>query len=263
LEVPKVGRATQKIAVFLGLVFATATPGWSAELSVIRRIEAGLDERLSALANILCHERIARYVQNGPATSFLDSLDTNVEIDNGVERYSGIRSKHKVFGDMASVPGSWSVGEMATVLRTTLDAIRQGTGQIGQDELAGAGPTVVMAFRYPASSLRWYLKVKSEIYWMAFEGRVWASPKTGEIRRISWHACDPPAESGVSDVLWTVDFSPMNIFSRTLTLPQQAVYQVTYPQVTYPQGPNRIDRNVTNFSHYRRYGADSAIHFDE
>jgi hypothetical protein len=251
-------RATQKIAVYLGLVFATVTPGRTAELSVKQSIESALDERLSALANILCHERIKRYAQNGSATSFLDSLDTNVEVDNGVERYSGIRSKHKVFRDMASVPGSWSIGEMATVLRTTLDAIRQGTGQIGQDELAGAGPAVVMAFRYPASSLRWYLKVKSEIYWMAFEGRVWALPDTGKILRITWRASDPPAESGVAEVLWTVDFSPVDVSSRTLTLPQQAVYQVTYPQ-----GPNRTDRNVTNFSHYRRYSADSAIHFDE
>ena len=222
-----------------------------------QRIEATIDQRLSAITNLVCHEQIARYARKGNSISQLDTLDVNVEVLNGTERYSRIRRKEKTFSDMREVPGTWSVGEMATLLSATRDAIGLGDIRVGQDELEHWGRSLLMMFKYPASSRRWYLRANSRVNWLPFEGRVWTSPLTGEILRVTWVANDLPADSGVAQVLWTVDFSPVNLSSLMVTVPQKALYQVTYKNRA-----DHVDWNVTSFSEYRRYYSDSAIHFD-
>jgi hypothetical protein len=227
-------------------------------LEPTRRIEMAIDRRLSALANVICHEQIARYARTGNSTSRRDTLDLNVEVLNGTERYSQIRRKEKIFQNMQKVPGTWSVGEMATLLRATRDAIDLGGAQVGQDEGSDLGRTLLMTFSYPASAQRWYLRANSQIHWLPFEGRVWTAPDSGEIRRMSWLAKDLPTQSGVTQVLWTVDFGPVDLSSMVVTLPRKALYQITYNK-----GADHVEWNETNFSEYRRYGSEFAIHFDE
>jgi hypothetical protein len=226
--------------------------------SQARQIESALDERMRALANVICHEEIARYIKRGNTTNQVDTLDVNVEVQEGIEKYSGIRRREKTYADMQKVPGTWSVGEMATLLSATRDAIDLGQVQLGQDEASDLGRSYVMSFRYPAESRRWYLKAHSQVHWLSFEGRVWTAPETGEIRRISWEADNVPGDCGVSQVLWTVDFSRVDLSAMVVTLPQKALFRITYNN-----GGDRIDWNVTRFSEYKRYGSETAIHFDE
>ena len=223
-----------------------------------RRIEFAINQRLRTLANVVCHEQIARYAKRGSTTNQMDTLDVNVEVQGGIEKYSEIRRREKLYSGMEKLPGTWSVGEMATLLSATRDAIESGGVQVGQSETPDLGQTSVMTFRYAAESRRWYLRAHSEVHWLAFEGRVWASPETGEIRRISWLADNLPAGSGATQVLWTVDFGPVDLSPTVLTLPEKALFEITYRD-----GRDRMDWNVTRFSEYKRFGSESAIHFDE
>jgi hypothetical protein len=224
----------------------------------LTRMQSDLDQRLSALSNIICHEQITRYLRDGKVTRQLDLLETDVEVAKGVEKYSSIRRKNKLYSDIFKVPGTWSVGEVVTLVRTTRDALDLPSGLTETDDNSDLGPTRLTTFRYPASANRWYLKVKGEILWLPFEGHIWTNAETGEILRLSWRANQLPPESGVSEVLWTVDFKPVDLASMVLTLPQEAFYQVAYRN-----GENRADWNITRFSGYRRFAADSAIRFDE
>jgi hypothetical protein len=223
-----------------------------------QRIEAALNQRLWALANVICHEQIARFARRGKTTNQLDTLDLNVEVLGGIEKYSRILLKQKQYPNMQKLPGTWSVGEMAALLSATRDAIDLGEVQVGEEEVSDLGRSSTMTFSYAAGAQRWYLRANSQIHWLPFEGRVWTSPETGEIRRISWLARDLPTETGVAQVLWTVDFSPVDLSSLVVTLPEKALFQITYKN-----GADRVDWNVTRFSEYRRYGSDTAIHFDE
>lgn len=222
------------------------------------RIEFAINQRLRTLANVVCHEQIARYAKRGSKTNQMDTLDVNVEVQQGIEKYSDIRLREKEYSGMDKLPGTWSVGEMATLLSATRDAIELGGVQIGQGETPDLGRTSLMTFSYPAESRRWYLKTHSRIHWLAFEGRVWASPDTGEIRRISWLASNLPTDSGATQMLWTVDFGPVDLSPTVLTLPEKALFQITYRD-----GGDRMDWNVTRFSEYKRFGSETAIHFDE
>jgi hypothetical protein len=222
------------------------------------RIRQGLNERLRTMANVICREKTERYARRGRATSQMDTLQLTVEVLEGVEKYSEIRRRDKTYVNMQKVPGTWSVGEMATLLKASRDAIDLGQTHIVEEEDSDLGPSSVMTFSYTADARRWYLITNSQIHWLPFEGRLWASPDTGEIRRITWFAKDVPPDAGVSQVLWTVDFSRVDLAPVAVTLPEKATFQVTYKDRT-----DRIDWNVTHFSGYRRYGAETAIHFDE
>lgn len=221
------------------------------------QIADGLDERLRTLANVICSEETARYARRGKSTNQVDTLHVNVEVLEGVEKYSEIRRKDKIYTDMKKVPGTWSVGEMATLLQATRDAIETGQVQIARDETSDLGPSEVMTFRYTAAERRWYLLTNSQVHWLPFEGRLWASPD-GEIRRITWFSKDVPTDTGVSQVLWTVDFSRVDLEPVVVTLPETVLYQVTYKN-----GADRMDWNVTHFSGYRRFGSETAVHFDD
>jgi len=223
-----------------------------------RQIERALDERLAVLANVICQEEIARYAKKGRETNQVDTLHVNVEVLEGVEKYSEIRRREKTYPGMHKVPGTWSVGEIAALLSATRDAVEAGQIQIGQADAPDLGRSSVMTFSYGAESRRWYLLTHSQMHWLPFEGRVWASPDTGEIRRITWYAKDVPSDAGVSQVLWTVDFGPVNLAPLVVTLPAKALYQVTYRN-----GEDRMDWNVTYFSAYRRYGSETTVHFDD
>ena len=221
------------------------------------QIEQALDERLRTLSNVICSEETARYARRGKSTNQVDTLHLNVEVLDGIEKYSEIRRNDKAYADMKKVPGTWSVGEMATLLKATRDAIETGQIQITRDEASDLGPSEVMTFRYTAEERRWYLLTHSQVHWLPFEGRLWASPD-GEIRRITWSSKDVPTETGVSQVLWTVDFSRVDLEPVVVTLPDTVLYQVTYKN-----GADRVDWNVTHFSGYRRYGSETAVRFDD
>jgi hypothetical protein len=223
-----------------------------------KQIEQGLEERLRTLANVICSEETERYARKGKSTSQVDTLHLNVEVLGGVERYSEIRRNDKIYADMRKVPGTWSTGEMATLLSATRDAIEAGQIRIARDETSDLGPSSVMTFSYTAEERRWYLMTHSQVHWLPFEGRLWASPDTGEIRRITWLTKDVPDDTGVSQVLWTVNFSPVDLEPVVVTLPETVLYQVTYKN-----SADHMDWNVTRFSGYRRYGSETAVHFDD
>jgi hypothetical protein len=224
--------------------------------TLFQKIESAIDGQLAALANVTCHERIARYARQGRATRETDTLEASVSVLGGVESYSHIWSNRQMFAAMSDVPGTWSAGEMVTLLRVTRDAVEEGAVRIGEQEPSSAGHPVLMTFSYPAGSHHWCVNVNSQKYWMSFAAQAWASSETGEILRVAWQASDPPAETGASGFFWSVDFTPVKLAAHVLTLPRLASFEVAYKS-----GQNRVDRNVTHFSEYRRFGSDSSIHF--
>ena len=207
---------------------------------------------------MICHERTSRYATQGQATRRIDTLDVNVSVLNGAESYSEIRSAGKAFRAMEDIPGTWSAGEIITLLGVTRDAVQAGAVRIEGEAQGNPRHPILMTFSYPASSRRWSVNVDSQKYWMSFEAQAWVSPESGEIVRATWRASDPPAAAGVSEFLWTVDFSPIKLAAHVVTLPREASFQVAFTG-----GRNRVDRNVTRFSEYRRFTSDSTVRFEK
>ena len=235
------------------------TPGMvGATLSAehITRLQGQLDRRLLALSNVVCHEQISRFSRKHQKTSEVDTIESNVEVVDGVERYTDVTRGGKHYSDIVKIPGAWSAGEVISLLKVTRDALASPSVLSAYVDPSNPGEMLVR-FQFPASARRWYVKVGSRTEWMPFEGYVWVSPSSGDILRVSWKASLWPSVQDITEVLWTVDFKPIEVASAALTLPEQAYYQVTYQN-----GVSRVDWNVTRFLSYRRFGSDSEIRFD-
>jgi hypothetical protein len=90
------------------------------------RIESALDQELLALGDVVCHEQIARYARKGKITSRLDTLDTNVSVMNGVEKYSGVRQRGKLFRDLHGRPARSSPSSASPVTPLARAPFRSG-----------------------------------------------------------------------------------------------------------------------------------------
>jgi hypothetical protein len=222
------------------------------------KLQATLDEKIALLSSVVIHEKILRYSQAGNTVRRLDTLDTDVEVIDGTERYSEVRRNRVALAHTGDITGAWSFGEIVTLLRGTRDALDQHVLDTRSTITENGRPVVRMAFYYPAASHRWFVSVASRVYWLEFEGRIWISPQTGDVLRISWEStAAPPAAAGVASVLWTVDFRSVDVAGRICTLPDTGIYRVNHSV-----GDAWSEWNVTRFLGIGRYGSQVNVRFE-
>ena len=209
-----------------------------------------LERKLDALSNVVVHETITRFVGNRGQAKKLDEFLAVVELADGRERYSEIRSGRRSFASSDEVAGLWSFGELATVLRVTRDSVANARETYANGERT-------LEFRVPASSRRWFLRIAGRIHWLDFDGILHVDPTTGEIQRIEWFSSTLPEQTGVGQVSWDVRFGQRDVGGQVFTVPERGLYRITRPG----RG-NRAEWNVTAFSRYERYGSDVKIQFE-
>jgi hypothetical protein len=211
----------------------------------------------SEVENVICREDVKRFKSAGGAEHPLDVIQTQVTIENGEERYSSILQNNRKRSRMADVGGAWSQGEYATFLsevRQVLLSNRFIHTAYGA-ELNGA-PAVMFPFEMNQNDTNWDFEVSSRHYVLPFQGELWVSSETGEILRIRRFATQMDRTTGIAEVDWTVDFAPVSIEGRMVSLPVRALYSVTYVR-----GQSR-HWNAVSFSSYRHFGSDTVIRYD-
>ncbi len=222
------------------------------------KLQANIDEKIALLSRLVIHERISRYSQAGNLVRQLDTLDTDVEVIDGAERYSDVRRNNVALGRTGDITGAWSFGEVVTLLRGARDALNQRVLDSRATILESGNPIIKLEFFYPSDAHRWFVSVESQVYWLDFRGTIWISPVTGDIVRISWESmAAPPPATGVASVAWTVDFRSQEIAGRLCTLPDTAIYRVNHSV-----GDAWSEWNVTKFSGIGRYGSQVQLRFD-
>jgi hypothetical protein len=222
------------------------------------KLQAALDEKIALLSSVVIHEKILRYSQARNSVRQLDTLDTDVEVIDGVERYTDVRRNSVALAHTGEIRGAWSFGEVVTLLRGARDALNQQVLDTRSTVAENGNSVVRMAFYYPADSHRWFVSVDSRVYWLDFAGKIWISPRTGDILRISWEStAAPPPAAGVASVLWTVDFHSADVAGRICTLPETGIYRVNHSV-----GDAWSEWNVTKFLGIGRYGSEVKLLFD-
>jgi hypothetical protein len=222
------------------------------------KLQAALDEKIALLSSVAIHEKIVRYSQTGNTVRQLDTLDTDVDVIDGAERYSGVRRNSVALAHTSEIKGAWSFGEVVTLLRGARDALARQALDTRATIAENGSPVVRIAFYYPSSSHRWFVSVDSRVYWLDFQGKIWISPVTGDILRISWEStAAPPPASGVASVVWTVDFHSAAVGGLICTMPETGIYRVNHSV-----GDAWSEWNVMNFSGIGRYGSQVKVVFD-
>jgi hypothetical protein len=147
-----------------------------------------------------------RYASTGGRIRGIDSFETVAEVVDGIEHYSGTTHNGRPVSG-TEISGTWSFGELATLLKTT----REAPALPGTEIAYGRAD-----FYLPASSGRWFVSIDSRAYWLGISGEAILSPETGEISSIRWISNELPAATGVDHIVWTVDFGPTEVSGRSL-----------------------------------------------
>jgi hypothetical protein len=206
-----------------------------------------LDEHLLTLDNLILRESVSRYAESGGRVSNTDRFELTVNVADGQEQYSEVRRGDSLYSNVSQIDGTWSFGEMVTMLRTTREALGTQGPEPGQTR-----------FAFSAADRRWFVKVGAVTHWLDFDGCIRVSRETGAIEHIEWTALHPPAASGLARIVWTVDFRPLTIGGREISVPSLGTYRVERRGIGH-----RAEWNITEFSVAGMFGSKSEIHFGD
>jgi hypothetical protein len=210
------------------------------------------------VANVICREDVKRFKSGHAGKDHqLDVIQTQVTVENGAEHYSAVLQNNRKRNQMSEIGGAWSEGEYATFLRDARRVLSSDhfnhTAYLA--DLNGT-PAAVFPFEMSGSDTTWDFQVCSHHYALPFQGELWVSSETGEVLRISRIARQMDPATGIAEVDWMVDFAPVSIDGRMLSLPATAVYSVTYSNDQSRQW------NAMSFSAYQHFGSDVVIHYN-
>jgi hypothetical protein len=226
------------------------------EPQLLDQIRADVEQRLVALAHVWCHEKIFRYSRTGSSTHSVDTVEADVELVDGVEKYTSVHSGGTSYRKIEDAGGAWSSGEIATILRTSRNIILSEPSAMTGIGTEDGGETAVVFFRHPLPDNQWTLAVGSRVYPMSFEGKIWVSKTSAAITRIQWRATNPSRE--ISQVEWAVDFGPAVVGGKASTASVNSTYTVAYKR---PK--ERVDWNETLFSDFRTYSSEAVIRYEQ
>lgn len=251
---PAAAHAPARLDTSVPLTLPSDTSG-SHEL--IARAELENELVYTDLQSFVCDEQIQRYkgTLDGDKVHRIDTVTSKVSFENGVEHYSDIRENNHQRAALSSLPGAWSEGEFGTLLRQTRALLGTRTAILKQQADLDGTPAAEYAIEVPEADSPWNLVIGAHNYTIPFETDVWISKATGQMLKIERISSEMPPETGISELRWSVSLQPIQIDGKTWLLPTTGSYEVTYTNL------NRKEWNVMNFSDYRRYGAQTILHF--
>ena len=171
-------------------------------------VRTNIEKVLATLATVALQEKISRFAGVGGTTRKLDSFEAEVSVAEGTEQYADVQGHHRTYHHVSEIGGLWSFGEIVTMLRTTRDLIDSTGADQNLPDGEEASDQTIIRFNSPSADHRWFVTVKGRIYWLDFEGCIRISRKTGAIERLTWTSGSGPPASGISSILWNVNFPP-------------------------------------------------------
>ena len=209
------------------------------------------------LKSFICNEQMERFQSHldGENPRRIDTVNTKISFENGVENYTEIRQNNRERASLSSLSGAWSEGEFGTLLRQTRALL--GTQPIALQTETNLNGTQAMLYSFEVAGQEspWDLTVSSHQYRVPFQTKVWVSKSSGQIMQIERISRAIPPDSGISEIKWSVILKPVDLDGRTWLLPSTGAYSVLYEKT------NHREWNVIEFSDYHRYTSRSVIHF--
>ena len=253
ITAPAAAGAPAKLDTPGPLPLPAATPG----NELIARAQLANELLYTDLQSFVCDEQIQRYkgTLEGDKAHQIDIVTSKVSFENGVERYSDIKQNNHERAALSKLAGAWSEGEFGTLLRQTRAILGSQAAILKEQTVVDGKPAAEYSIQVPQAESPWQLVISSHSYTIPFETDVWISKDTGQILKIERDSKEMPPETGIAELRWSVTLQPTQLEAKTWLLPKSGMYEVRYT------GSNRREWNVMNFSDYRRYGAQTILHF--
>lgn len=239
------------------LVFAASHTAFAQTFATPGDADTGIDRLVRSLVNIDLKEEIARFAGAGDSGRQLDTFEAEISIADGVEQYSGVRGHNRAYRHISDIGGLWSCGEIVTMLENTRHII-EGPGPPEAITLQQTRDRKIVRFRGASEDRLWFIAAAGRIFWLDFDGAIRISATSGEIESLTWSTGAVPPGSGVSSILWEVNFRAVTVGGSREMVPSDSVYRVVR------SGPGRrAEWNLSRYTALGRYGATTDVSFGE
>jgi hypothetical protein len=232
-----------------------AVSGPVRELLAVGPLRDELDRRLSATANLLCHERMHRF-RTAKGHVEQDSVEADLRVVYSQEFYSNIRMAGRLYPAFHDVPGPWVMGSLTTMVGATRSLLSSETASVRRRVTPRGEEQIGLGFTAGTAEKLWSLCLGASRYPMAFEGTAWFSVKTTELRQIEWRTTQAvqPARLNVTEIIWVVNFSTVMVAGEPFLAPVDSSYNVRYAA-----GTRREDIVQSTYSDFQRFNGTAKL----
>jgi hypothetical protein len=213
------------------------------------------------LPNFFCQQMTTRYQSQHPKQGWdaLDVVTADVAYEDGRESYKNIKVGNKVVNKrMEDIEGTRSTGEFASM---ELDLLNPATAAVfrpsGQDTLHGRS-TWVYKYEVPRERSHWRIEATAELYYPAYQGKIWIDRQTSRVLRIEQETRNMPLLFPFDTVETAADYD----FVRLATS-DPFLLPVNAEVLSCVRGTSNCSKNRIEFRNYRKFGAESNVTFDE
>ena len=186
----------------------------------------------------------------------LDVVTADMVAENGTETLTNVQLMGKPAKDVQE-SGSWSAGEFSNILIAVLspESAADFTRQHSLTFLNRAAYRYDFAIDQQHSS--WYLSSGGETYSPAYFGQIWIDWESSRVLRIEMSARDAPADLRLDSITTSIGYAFVKIGDGSYLLPAHS------ESMECQLGTTVCFKNVTDFTGYRKYSADTNISFDK
>ena len=209
------------------------------------------------MPNFICRQDTSRYLggQHTPA----DLISANLRYVDGEESFSDLtRNGKPISGDMWSLVGLWSSGQLVGNLAAVFDPRNQAVLRFAGDNSAAARSTWVFTYQIAQQNEPlWKLRAGEQLAAPPYEGEIWVDQNSGILLRFRASARDFPKNFLVRSAEMVTDYDSVSLRDGTaFVLPLKSTIITRYSE--YP-----ATRNVVEFRNYRKFRATARMVFNE
>jgi hypothetical protein len=237
--------------------------GWAQDPPAVEAIRQYALNYSQSLPDYTCQQDTERVENSRRAgASVANTIQEEISFVGGVEHYkvlkvNGVAAKNVTHEQLN---GALSGGEFRGLLKQIFDrnsatAFRQqSSGKLHGREMTA------LPFRVPQQT--GYLVRDSALHKnlrVAFEGSVWADPKTNAVMKIAMHLVDIPKESELEGTEITLEYKAVDLSGQQFILPSQ--FEWSWLEHSRGGTLGETGTNLIKFTNCRKFTAESNIDF--
>lgn len=217
-------------------------------------------EFTDSLPDFLVQQHTMRYMSatKPPSWQAIDMVTAEVAVINGREEYRKISINGRESKRPIEKTGAWSTGEFATTQEDILSPATAAKFVKRGQQRQGGRDAIVYDYSVRQANSHWSIIPQDKKgYNPAYKGAIWIDKETKRVLRIEQRALSFPDDFEFDRAEVTLDYDFVRISGKQVLLP------VHSENVICERGSNNCSRNELNFRNYRKFGAESAITFDD
>ncbi len=224
----------------------------------LAELKRNIKTRLARLPNYTCLETIERSRRKSAQQNFryLDTVRVEVATMKNREIYAWPGDKEFADRDITEIIGAGTVasGSFADEIRSIFVNNASTIVWHGEEQQLGRR-TLRWDYRIPYNLSGWTVRMAAASGRVAAAGSFWVDAETLDLLRIETNAAEIPPDLPITAVKNTMSYARVRIGPENLLLPQSAELILTLAS-------GEENRNRSEFSHCREFGANSMLTFE-